>query len=336
VNGLQLHRGFTTIELLVVIGIISILVAILLPAVQSAREASRRLQCQSNLHQLGIATSAYHGEHECFPPAATQQTSIQYGGYFAVHVHLLPFLEQSSVYNAINFALGTYPTNTLNVGPQGFPNFNAASAADATAMNLAISTFICPSDGIAFGEFGNNYRGNVGVGPQWGTSAEFPDSGNGIFPELGSIRASQVPDGLSHTAEFSERVRGSGVQRALDPQRDIYLAVAVFFTADQLLSACQAAARPNNPDGSARSGERWFWTGRDNTLYNHAQEPNGRIPDCSYGGALPATDMATARSLHPGGVNTLMGDGSVRFTTESIARPIWRAYGTRNGGEVVD
>ena len=331
------RRGFTMIELLAVIGVISILIALLLPAVQSAREAARRAQCQNNLHQLGIATQAYVGVAQCFPPTATQLTAPSYGGFFSVHVHLLNNLDQSPIYNTINFLVGTWPLNALGVTP-GQDIVGIANGANATSMYLQISSFLCPSDGGAFAGTGNNYRGCVGVGPDWGTTPEFPDSGNGLFPEVGPVWASQVPDGLSHTVLFSERLRGSGLPRnaGLNPVRDIFANPIPDFTADQLLTACQIAARPGKDFGSTQSGEMWFWTGRNNTLYNQAQTPNGRIPDCAFGGSIPPTDMCTARSLHPGGVNCALGDGSVRFVPETIALPVWRALGTRNGGEVVD
>lgn len=329
--------GFTLIETMAVIGIISILIALLLPAVQSAREAARRLQCQNNLHQLGVATQAYIGVSQCFPPAVTQLTDIQYGGFFSIQVHLLPYLERAPVFDAINFAVGTWPLNALGAYPGSYM-VNISNASNATLMNLQVSNFLCPSDGGAFAATGNNYRGNVGVGPDWGTLAEFPDSGNGLFPEVGPVWISQVPDGLSHTVLFSERLRGSGLTKAggLDPARDIYSNAIPDYTADQLLKACRIASRPSNRHGSTSSGEMWFWTGRNNTLFNHAQTPNGLIPDCAFGGSIPPTDMSTARSLHPGGVNAAMGDGSVRFYQETIASAVWRAFGTRNGGEVVD
>ncbi len=329
------RRGFTMIELLAVIGVISILIALLLPAVQSAREAARRLQCQNNLHQLGIATQAYVGVAQCFPPALTQLADPNYGGYFSPQVHMLPFMDQVPLSNAVNFAIGTWPTNDLGMYPS-WGNIAQANPANLTAMNVQIASFLCPSDPGAFEETGNNYRGNVGVGPGYGYLPETPDSGNGIFPEVGPVFLSQVPDGLSHTAMFSERVRGSGLSAGLDPRRDAYQMSSLDYTADQLLVACQIAARPSNRQGTTLFGQRWFWTGRNNTLYNHAQAPNGLIPDCEYGGALPPQDMSTARSPHPGGVNTAMGDGSVRFFQESVATPIWRAFGTRNGGEIVD
>jgi prepilin-type processing-associated H-X9-DG protein/prepilin-type N-terminal cleavage/methylation domain-containing protein len=335
VTNRETRLAFTLIELIAVLGIISVLVSMFLPAVQSAREAARRMRCQNNLKQLGLASQGYLGANDCFPPAVTMLTNKYYGGYFSTQVHLLPYLDGSATYNAINFPVGTWPTNTLGVFPS-WGNVRQANRANSTAMNQPMGGFLCPSDGGPMWESGNNYRGNVGVGPGWGTSAERPDSGNGIFPEARVVRASQVPDGLSHTAEFSERLRGSGHTASLDPERDVFQTSAVFYTANQMLTACQAAARPGNTAGNVRTGLRWFWTGRDNTLYNHAQVPNGRIPDCAYGGSLPARDMATARSRHPGGVNVLMGDGSVRFTLETISQPIWRAIGTRNGGEIVE
>ena len=142
------RTAFTLIETLTVMGIISILVALLLPAVQSAREGSRRLQCQNNLHQIGLAIQAYHGAHECFPPAVTQLTNKYYGGYFAIHVHLLPYLDQVPVFNAVNFTLGTWPTDTLAIAPT-WGNLYQANSANATAMNLSIRAFLCPSDGGA-------------------------------------------------------------------------------------------------------------------------------------------------------------------------------------------
>ena len=199
-----------------------------------------------------------------------------------------------------------------------------------------MALFLCPSDGGAFADYGANYRGNTGVGPSFAPWAESPDSGNGLFPELGQITPAQVLDGMSHTIAISERVRGSGDANHLSPERDVYQRTGVANSADELLRSCQIAGRPSNTSGFASSGRWWFWSGRERTLYNHAQGPNGRIPDCSYGGIMPAIDMAGARSRHPGGVHALFGDGSGRFVGEGIALPVWRALGTRNGGELVD
>ena len=316
------------------IGITSILIGLLLPAVQEAREAARRVRCLNNLHQLGIAVHAYEDRFLCFPPALTQLNNIDYGGYFAIHVHLLPFLDRLEVFNSVNFATGTWPTDSLYVYHPGYRL--ALNRSNQTIMGLTVDTFLCPTDGGPFQRAGNNYRGNTGVGPEGGTSIEFPDSGNGIFPEIGPIRMSQVTDGLSHTVAMSERLRGSNGKGYLDPTRDVFGMVSIVFTADDDLIACRVAARPANTVGSVLSGRTWFWTGREHTLYNHTQPPNGHVPDCTYGSALTATGMMSARSFHRGGVNALMGDASTRFVMDSISLPVWRALGTRNGREIVD
>ncbi|MFO0952006.1 MAG: DUF1559 domain-containing protein [Isosphaeraceae bacterium] len=331
-------RGFTLIELLVVIGTIGLLTALLLPAVQSAREASRRASCQNNLHQLGLAMHSYHESQGCFPVASNTYGSnigSMYFGYYSIHCRLLPYLDQNVLYSSINFEVGAWPLDTFLAAPNS--QQAGLAAPNATAYQTGVALFLCPSDGGAFSGSGNNYRGNVGVGPGFLPSVRTPDSGNGFSPELVTVNASRVVDGLSHTVAMSERVRGSGDPRHIDPERDVFRRTGIANTADQLLLSCRIAARPYNQDqGYASSGRWWFWTGRERTLYTHTQTPNGRIPDCTYGGMTTAIDMATARSRHPGGVNTLFGDGSLRFVTESIDLRVWRGLGTRYGGELVD
>lgn len=311
------------------------LTSLLLPAVQSAREAARKAQCQSNLRQLGIAVHSYHDAEHTYPPADTQLNKPGYGGYYSIHVRLLPYLEQTPLFNAVNFIVGTWPTDTFHYYP--LLEQVLLNRANATAMNTRVKLFLCPSDPGAFVHTGNNYRGNVGVGPYEATTAEYPDSGNGIFPEIGPIRNSQVRDGLSHTAMFSERLQGSGrLKSAPDPRKDMLMDLELNWTADDLLKACRLSALAPQPDAYTRAGKWWFWTGREHTLYNHAQSPNGRIPDCTMGGSLPQGDMCTAKSDHPGGVNVLMGDGSLRFISDGVSTAVWRGYGTRNGRELVD
>lgn len=330
------RRAFTLIEMLVTIGILSILAALFLPAVQSAREAARRTQCQGNLHQIGLALHSYHASANSFPPSVTTRTppgGSVYGGFYSVQDRILPYLDQAPLYNAINYATGTWPIDTyLAPTPSLYAELNGANA---TAYHTGVGVFLCPSDGGQFTSAGNNYRGCTGVGPSGVAWIELPDSGNGMFPEIGTITAARVADGLSHTVAFSERLRGSGRQPP-DPERDIFKRAGIINTADQLLIACRIAARPANTPGYVTSGQWWFWTGRERTLYNNAQVPNGSIPDCTYGGMTPMVDMATARSRHPGGVNVIMGDGTGRFVTDSIAQPVWRGFGTRSGGELVD
>lgn len=326
-----LRRGFTLIELTVVVGIVCLLIALLLPAVQSAREAARRSQCQSNLHQIGLALHGYHESNNTFPPALTG-IHAWYFGLFSIQVRLLPYLDNAPLFNSINFILGTHPPDSYGVPLDSTER--AANSVNVTAYQTSLAIFLCPSDARAFGP-ANNYRGNVGVGPTKHTTAEYPDSGNGMFPEIVMVNAAHVIDGLSHTVAFSERLRGTGSSSSPDPERDAYAISFELFTADQLIQGCRIAPR-NGFRPFVASGNWWFWTGRERTLYSHTQEPNGTVPDCLSGSSVTADGMATARSLHLGGVNALMADGSGRFILETIARPVWRGLGTRDGSELVD
>jgi prepilin-type N-terminal cleavage/methylation domain-containing protein/prepilin-type processing-associated H-X9-DG protein len=334
------HHGFTLIELLVVIGVIGVLVGLTLPAVQAAREAGRRAQCLSNLRQIGIAMHAYEGAFQCFPVCNTvvvRSPSYLYEGHFAPQVRLLPYLDQKALFDAINFDTGSVPLETEGFEPLT-PEELAINSTNQTVYMTRLSVFLCPSDPGPW-RVGNSYRANIGVGPSKSMTAEFPDSGNGFFSEsswqVRMIRPAYVPDGISHTAAFSERLQGSGQPGAGVPARDFYSQPFFVRTADQLLQSCRIAAR-DGKEVWTLGGAWWFWLGRERTLYSHTQPPNGQVPDCLQGAARTAPGMASARSFHPGGVNVMMGDGAVRFTLDSISTAVWRGLGTRNGRELVD
>jgi prepilin-type N-terminal cleavage/methylation domain-containing protein/prepilin-type processing-associated H-X9-DG protein len=282
--------AFTLIELLIVIGIIGVLIGLLLPAVQQARESARRAQCSNNLKQIGIAIHSYEATHGMLPPAVTYRNDVpDYGGWFSIHVHLLPYLDQRPLYESINFQIGVWGTDLfLMVDPRSRNNVY-----NSTAIHTSVPLFLCPSDAGAFSLTGNNYRGNAGIGPEYGPNAEHPESGNGLFPEIGRVRVSQVPDGMSHTSAVCERLQGSGYENTVDRTRDAFRQIGI--------------------------------------AYSPAD-----IPDCTYGSAIPATGMFSARSWHQGGVNVLMGDGSTRFVSEGIQQAVWRGFGSRNGGELVE
>jgi prepilin-type N-terminal cleavage/methylation domain-containing protein len=330
------RNAFTLIELLVVIAVLCILISLTLPAVQHVRESARKAQCQNNLHQLGLGVHSYIGLHNCFPPALTRNTSTrdtEYSGQFSIHSRLLPYLDQVVIYNSINYSVGTYPEMAFG----GSVNSMQSSRNDAnsTAMFIAVNTFVCPSEVSQASPGRNCYRGNTGNGPNYTTTAEYPDSGNGIFPEVDLIREAQVADGLSHTSCFSERITGPGSSGHSNPTMAFYPLYGLFFTSDDLIQACRIAARSNNPV-YLRGGVCWLWTGREQTLYNHAQSPNGKVPDGLQVGARTALGMATARSYHADSVNMLMSDGSARSVASTVSQAVWRAFGSRNGGELSD
>lgn len=329
--------GFTLIELLVVVSIIGLLVALVLPAVQSAREASRRAQCMNNLKQIGIALHSYEASNRSFPlnwgnprvdPARGHPFYIGGRPYSAL-TRLLPYLEQQPLYASINFQVETFPADDRSDFP--FPQ-------NLTAYATNVAAYLCPSDGASSPTpYGCNYRGNYGIGPKPVTTRETYDSGNGFYAMPGVLGLHSFPDGLSHTVAYSERLRGTGQGEGVVPARDLgdigVMAYCTVRDADYALTCCRLAAASGFP-GDRMAGFTWFYGDFECTAYNHAQEPNGRIPDAVLRGSWDG--IVTARSLHPGGVNCLMADGSARFVKESIARKVWRGLGTRNGDELVE
>ncbi len=333
------RRGFTLIELMVVVSIVGLLIALLLPAVQSAREAARRAQCQNNLKQIGLALHAYQSADGAFPlntgdhridPERGLPWRIGGPSYSAL-TRILPYVDQQPLYSAINFSVETFPVDGGSIFP--FPQ-------NVTAYRTTLAGFLCPTDSSREPTpFGCNYRGNYGIGPSASTTGEHQDSGVGFYTFPGVLRPSSFPDGLSHTAAYSERLRGTGERLVLDPARDFGDLMSMMYcnsrSADYALLCCELAASRDFP-ASRRAGYTWFFGNFECTSYNHAQEPNGRIPDAVMPSGNFEWGIVTARSLHPGGVYLLMGDGSVRSYKSSTARAVWRALGTRNGGEPVE
>jgi prepilin-type N-terminal cleavage/methylation domain-containing protein/prepilin-type processing-associated H-X9-DG protein len=309
----QRRSGFTLIELLVVISIIAVLIALLLPAVQSAREAARRIQCVNNLKQIGLGLHNYVESRTVLPGADMVFNVTE----LSALTNILPYLEQSNVYNTINMA------------------FNYQDPTNTTAMYTVINGFICPSDlPDAVPSLGaqTNYMANMGSGIVWqsaiGVNAGLPDP-NGVFYGNSSTRFAAITDGLSNTTFYSERVLADGNNSIVSPIADVFFSPAFPTTPDQALQLCNAVDITNLANQFPLfMGAPWLC---GQHIFLHVSQPNTR--SCGFFVALRA--QMPPSSHHTGGVNTLFGDGSVRFIKNSVDLQVWRALGTRNGGEVI-
>jgi prepilin-type processing-associated H-X9-DG protein len=325
-------RGVTLIELLVVFGIICLLIALLLPAVFSARESARRAQCGNHLKQFGVALHSYHSSWNCFPEARADLSKMSADmpfRYFSPHVRLLHDLGYNELFNTANFLLEGYPSHIYGI-----------NAANTTLIRTKVSIFQCPSDTLTYNATPcTSYRGNLGVGPCWNLSIETPDSGNGFFSIGEVLSPSNFPDGLSNTVAFCERNIGSGTA-AGNNGRDYWdigrYPFAALRDADYALAWCKIARYDHPETVYVNAGASWWRSGLENSFYNHAQEPNGPICDGIIEVWNPAIGISTARSFHNAGVNAAMGDGSVRFVRTSVQRQLWRSLGSRNGSELVE
>jgi prepilin-type N-terminal cleavage/methylation domain-containing protein/prepilin-type processing-associated H-X9-DG protein len=356
-------RGFTLIELLVVIAIIAVLIALLLPAVQAAREAARRSQCVNNLKQIGLALHNYHQVHDTFPLGVslnlytpTQYKAKNSWGHFGM---LLPFAEQQAIYNAANFSLGVEEgTNSLVFWTNN------------TAAGAQIKNFVCPSDpnagagasatvnGIVFPDINSsNYNACVGTTTyltlasgraddiaQWNV----PSTGLFTFQKVYGIR--DCIDGSSNTIAYSESLVGPASNKASQRGTGVTgvtgATAAMAMDANSLplatitgaLQACTTAWQSGTSlDG--QHGRNWAHGAMAQTLFNTIVTPNSKQHGwghCSNIGSSVTGVFSNAVSYHPGGVNTLFADGSVKFIKDSIAQNTWWALGTRANGEVVD
>jgi prepilin-type N-terminal cleavage/methylation domain-containing protein len=279
-------RGFTLVELLVVIAIIGVLVALLLPAVQAAREAARRTTCVNNMKQMALGAANHESAKKYFPPGrlapdwsengtvktsytnynSVQQNATTKTGFYSVHIWLLPYMEQANIFNMINFKVGQVLQMTTGNGTTPYNvNYNAY----ATAAGI----FICPSDantGRIISE--NNYRSNLGGSTPFGGAAShnvqnnstaqtadgYSVGGNGAFSmSRTGLKAGEFSDGLSNTVFFAERTKGTAANAAGDlptkadmitsPNRDTNGGFGTSKTLDSIITAHYSACETYKP-----------------------------------------------------------------------------------------
>ena len=328
--------GFTLVELLAVIAVVSLLFGLLVPAVLDARRVADRARCAHQLKQLELATQAFEVTFNAFPKYCRSPVpyfgSVPQDQFFSVFSQILPYLDLVPLSNQINFQVHLLEDGAASQGLT--PDLSFHSPANTTVMATTVAVLLCPSDPAPTSSpacKGANYRANYGTSlPRGSDETQF-----GPFEFFKAVTTRDVTDGLSHTAAFSEKPRG-------DLDRTTYDSFV-----DPLLE-------PINPDPPARylfeycvqqpitplhyrttTGINWLVGGLSQTCYNHMEVPNGRLPDCLWHGYTPSVARATARSYHAAGANVALADGSVRFVTATIHRDTWLALGSRAGGEVV-
>jgi prepilin-type N-terminal cleavage/methylation domain-containing protein/prepilin-type processing-associated H-X9-DG protein len=338
------QRGFTLVELLVVIAVIGVLVALLLPAIQSARESARRAQCLNNFKQLGVALHNYASAEQRFPPGLMAKTYEGQPNHpqtfyrWSSLAHLLPYLENHSVRDLLDLSLPLYMPGA------GYP------IADRNKFGVAqvLPEFLCPSDlgQPVKTEWGpTNYVACAGSGAGGGT----PFETDGVFYVNSATTFANLGDGSSHTALMSESLLGEDTHLdsksgfvAVTPERNYKFTLGFSAVSDLTDARCDGTQSYNSAMGNGNDPRGFAWCSGEYRCasYNHYYSPNAANYDCitsvTVDPTLPpqklysAYGWRTARSNHSGGVNALFADGSTRFIRDDIDISLWRGLSTRD------
>jgi len=323
------RSAFTLVELLVVIAIIGILIALLLPAVQAAREAARRMSCTNNLKQCALALHNYHDTYRSFPGIGASSTTA-----FSILAKILPYAEQQNLQNLIDFESPIYSGGGMSGVATSIHANNEAAA------RTFVPFFRCPSDGQndLFTKFdcnesaGQAYRGTnvmVCTGSGRDTYWRLDAKTDGLFYYGSCCNFANITDGTSNCVVFSEALLGNGASQTTTPPTRPHDMVAF-----QMSSA-------SNPDVAALAANASYWQGHRGyawilgksygTTFTTYCTPNPSHPDAIW----MAYGWFSARSFHPGGVNTGMADGSVRFVSNTVERTTWNNLGSAADGTVL-
>lgn len=317
--GLRMRRrriAFTLVELLVVIAIIGILVALLLPAVQAAREAARRMSCNNNLKQAGLAAHNYHDTYKSFPSgyladgvATTAMASMERGHGFAWGSLMLPFIEQQPLHDAIDFRLDCRDANNMAWGATQIESFRCPS-------DSGPGTFVVSDSTSSYVLGISNYVGLLGYGSVSMTPGN--PAGKGTFYRNSATRFRDIIDGTSNTIMIGERTqqhRFNGATNFIDSQSTWYAAV------------------PGVERLAGMSGMMATMTeAQPSLVLGHAGQPAmggmmamHRVPNTT-------NHIVHFSSQHPGGIGFVACDGSVRFLSETIQYETFRRLGVREDG----
>ncbi len=332
------RAAFTLIELLVVIAIIGILIALLLPAVQRVREAANRTKCANNLKQIGIAMLNYESTHSCFPPSLVHKPGTTFdsnNGSWSLHARILPYVEHGNAYALINLEAAWDAQGNTGVPKTRIPIYVCPSELnDRVRVDANNAPYVYPQTyGFNFGTW-FVYNPANGVG------------GDGVFFPNSYTRIGAITDGTSNTfcasevKAFTSYVRNTADPGPIPPS-----------TPESIAGLVSGGTYKLGPNLNDNTGHTEWPDGRvHHSGITTVFPPNTKVPltyqgvdyDIDYnsrqeGNSATALTYAaiTARSYHTSGVvNVLLMDGAVRPTTKAVTQSVWRALGTRGGGEV--